>query len=46
MKSLTYHMPTSEVLVQVIYSKLCNVQIAIYIIFNEIWSITNTLHTT
>jgi len=46
MKSQLYHMPTSEVLVQVIYSNICHESIVIYIIFNELWSITNTTTST
>jgi len=37
MKSQPYHMPTSEVLVHMIYSNICHVAIVIYIIFNEQW---------
>ena len=37
MKSQSYHMPTSECILQVIYSNICHGGIVIYIIFNEQW---------
>jgi len=37
MKSQTYHMLTSECILQVIYSNICHESIVIYIIFNEQW---------